>query len=221
MKDAMNIKEKSPTTIDKVKNMTEEISIDDVKRLLNECKQDCNQRHSLLITEAEYQLSASSSAIAAKCIALDEELRVLKIKSSAQASLIKSMDESEPTYKRERFKLQEQLRMLQEKSNTVDSERAMNADLTAEVEQLRAENERLRGKTQVRPISEADKSEKVFGFIEYMPGKFGEGFVAEYCDDLNRWQCEFQTEIKAHIPTHFIPLPEAVPQPPINDKRGE
>ena len=67
----------------------------------------------------------------------------------------------------------------------------------------------LKKATTWQEISSAPKDEVYLGCV-----KHGEPYTCEYNDDNEQHQCQFQTELAPHIPTHWM----ALPQPP---KEGE
>lgn len=62
--------------------------------------------------------------------------------------------------------------------------------------------------TEWKTIESAPKTGKILGIIEYAPGRFGEPFICVY-DSEDGWECEFRTECRPHVPTHWTPLPPA------------
>jgi hypothetical protein len=58
-----------------------------------------------------------------------------------------------------------------------------------------------------RPIDSAPKNgTKYLGAIQQPDGSFGEPFICYW--DGEEHVCEYQTEMKPHKPTHWMPLPE-------------
>lgn len=57
-------------------------------------------------------------------------------------------------------------------------------------------------------IETAPKAGIFLGIIQCSKGQFGSPFMALWNEDTGRYECEAQTEILPHHPTHWMPLPK-------------
>lgn len=107
---------------------------------------ELKDRVATYLYEAEAYATGYERDYDAEEIIKDQQARIkeLEVQNNAYRALQKSMDESEPLYRRSYYKAVTEIEKLTPKADSVDSEREMNATLTIENVRLEEENIALR-----------------------------------------------------------------------------